>query len=31
VEYESDSYATPRQIVGNLRDAPDLYDWRAAA
>jgi hypothetical protein len=31
VEYESDSYATPRQIVGHLADAPDLKNWRAAA
>lgn len=31
VEYESDSYASARQIVGSLRDAPDLKDWRAAA
>jgi hypothetical protein len=31
IEYESDSYATPREIVGHLPDAPDLKDWRAAA
>ena len=31
VEYESDSYATARQIVGRLPDAPDVDGWRAAA
>ena len=29
IEYESDTYATPREIVGHLPDAPDLKDWRA--
>ncbi|HTE61068.1 MAG TPA: hypothetical protein VK631_12015 [Solirubrobacteraceae bacterium] len=31
VEYESDTYATARQIVGALPDAPALDGWRAAA
>lgn len=31
VEYESESRATAREIVGGLRDAPELYDWRRAA
>ena len=28
VEYESDSYATARQIVGRLKDAPETGGWR---
>jgi hypothetical protein len=31
VEYESGAYATARQIVGRLPDAPDTDGWRAAA
>lgn len=31
VEYESDSYATARQIVGGLSDAPATDGWRHAA
>lgn len=31
VEYESDTYATARQVVGRLRDAPDLNAWKEAA
>lgn len=30
-EYESGSYATARQIVGRLRDAPATDGWRAVA
>ena len=30
-EYESQTYATPREIVGRLPDAPDAKAWRAAA
>jgi hypothetical protein len=28
VEFSSDTYATARQIVGNLRDAPATDGWR---
>lgn len=31
VEYESDSYATAREIVGRLSEAPSLDAWRTAA
>jgi len=31
VEYESDTYATARQIVGRLPDAPATDGWKAAA
>lgn len=31
VEYESDTYATAREIVGRLSDAPATDGWKAAA
>lgn len=31
IEYQSDSYATARQIVGALADAPAADGWKAAA
>jgi len=31
VEYESQTYATPREIVGRLSDAPATDGWRQAA
>lgn len=31
VEFSSDTHATARQIVGNLKDAPAKDGWRAAA
>jgi hypothetical protein len=31
VEYESETFTSAREIVGGLRDAPEPYDWRAAA
>lgn len=31
IEYESDTYATARQIVGRLPDAPATDGWRQAA
>jgi hypothetical protein len=31
IEYESETFATAREIVGGLRDAPERHDWRQAA
>lgn len=31
VEYEADSFHTAREIVGRLKDAPDMDAWRQAA
>ena len=31
IEFESETIATARQIVGGLRDAPAKDGWRAAA